>query len=428
MSATPDRRIRISAILLGLSGAVYLLSAAVYCPFTVALLDANSPADPVVADAVRRSRIWFSVIGILLICLSQIAQRTSLLNVILQRERAPHCLMASLLVLVPLSLVELGFRPLALKRLRTTVFVADDELGWKLRPGAEDSWGGVRIKINAKGLRGPELSYGKSPGTQRIVVLGDSVAFGHGLAAAEQAFPLLIQQTLNASSLRPVEVINAGVGGYSPWQEYIYLVNEGIRYEPDLVVVAFVLNDVTEKFFLRRFGGNDEEFHLMRAARLYDQSGLAYLTHAIATRWRFGSNVRKEAARQEALNVRLLCDDPTHPKIENAWRITLASLGRIFSFCRDRDIELLLVIFPFTFQFESGVEAHPQRILKDFAAKTDVATIDLLEILSKSMAQSGLTLRDLFLDADHLSVLGSEVVAEVIATHIVETRLLRKKK
>ena len=61
----------------------------------------------------------------------------------------------------------------------------DDQLGWALIPNAvgESTRTGYKIeyRINSKGLRDAETPYDKSPGTYRIVLLGDSRTFGFGV-------------------------------------------------------------------------------------------------------------------------------------------------------------------------------------------------------------------------------------------------------
>ena len=44
--------------------------------------------------------------------------------------------------------------------------------------------------------------------------------------------------------------INGGVEGYSTWQQLHFLKNEGITFEPDLVILQFCFNDVTSLVFL----------------------------------------------------------------------------------------------------------------------------------------------------------------------------------
>ena len=84
------------------------------------------------------------------------------------------------------------------------------------------------------------------------------MTFGYRLKSYKQTFPYLIENLLEDKSVYEVETINSGVGSYSPWQEYTFFSTEGIKYEPDLVVVSFVLNDVTEKLGLKMFGGEGE--------------------------------------------------------------------------------------------------------------------------------------------------------------------------
>jgi lysophospholipase L1-like esterase len=74
-------------------------------------------------------------------------------------------------------------------------------------------------------------------------VLGDSFAWGYGVEESER-FSQLLEKSLD------VEVINAGVSGYSTDQELLWYRNEGVKYETDLVILVLAGNDV---------GDNDRE-------------------------------------------------------------------------------------------------------------------------------------------------------------------------
>jgi len=52
---------------------------------------------------------------------------------------------------------------------------------------------------------------GAEPGRKTIVIMGDSIAAGHGLDTTE-AFPALLQERINQKKL-PYEVVNAGLSG-----------------------------------------------------------------------------------------------------------------------------------------------------------------------------------------------------------------------
>ena len=59
------------------------------------------------------------------------------------------------------------------------------------RPHARGLSGGVLYETNSHGFRGPERSLIKPPGTFRIVVIGDSVTMGWGVAEALTYPPLI---------------------------------------------------------------------------------------------------------------------------------------------------------------------------------------------------------------------------------------------
>ncbi len=300
----------------------------------------------------------------------------------------------------------------------------DSELGWKLRPDSKDKWGGASITINNKGLRGPELSYTKQPDVKRILFLGDSVTFGYKLKSYKQTFPHLIENLLRSKSDYEVEAINSGVGGYSPWQEYIYLTTEGIKYEPDLIVVSFVLNDVSEKLGLVMFGGKGEGLQLKHTVsrkfnKLFEKSSIVYFSRKITKRIRFGNDIQEGAIQKETADVKDLVYHPDRPDVQKAWETTLQNLGKIFDYAKNRHIPVILVLFPFTFQFDDiNTLSAPQKIVNEYANRNNVPVVDLLPVLFEKMEEKGTKPDDLFLDKDHLSPVGSRVVAEILADFI----------
>lgn len=110
------------------------------------------------------------------------------------------------------------------------------------KPNTEAMIMGELVKINSKGLRDKEYVFEKPKADYRILVLGDSITFGFGVSA-EQRFSDLLSQKINANA-KKVEVINTGVGNYNTEQQLAYLKNEGLRYNPDEVLLAFYINDL----------------------------------------------------------------------------------------------------------------------------------------------------------------------------------------
>jgi len=98
------------------------------------------------------------------------------------------------------------------------------------------------IKINSKGLRDVEKPYKKN-GKIRILGLGDSFVFGHGVEFEESFLTILEKKLQNKND--SIEIIKAGAPGIGPQTYYSILQEEGIKYNPDLVLVnIFVGNDI----------------------------------------------------------------------------------------------------------------------------------------------------------------------------------------
>lgn len=129
---------------------------------------------------------------------------------------------------------------------RPGFFLSDPVRGQRLAANYDGWFAGVPAHTNGLGFRDTrEYALAKSPGTFRILVLGDSVTFGHG-ALYETSYPYLLEQRLR--EWRPEvkwEVWNLGIPGYNTAQELAYLNEVGARYAPDLVVVGLFPNDFT---------------------------------------------------------------------------------------------------------------------------------------------------------------------------------------
>lgn len=134
----------------------------------------------------------------------------------------------------------------------------------------------AQIRINNLGFRGRDLSEGRPPGTLRVMVLGDSYTFGDHVDTAE-SYPARLEEILAqriaalppaarasqpgaAGTFEPapgrkdpppgrhgaVEVINAGVNGYGIRDARMLWEKAGGRLNPDIVIVTFSPNDVSD--------------------------------------------------------------------------------------------------------------------------------------------------------------------------------------
>ena len=101
----------------------------------------------------------------------------------------------------------------------------------------------LTYRINSLGFRGAETTLEKPDNTVRIVVIGDSFTFGSGVRS-EHTFPSAMDDFFSEKNLeKDIEVLNLGAGRYNTVNEVSLLFHRGGRFDPDIVVICFFLND-----------------------------------------------------------------------------------------------------------------------------------------------------------------------------------------
>ena len=121
----------------------------------------------------------------------------------------------------------------------------DAVLGWDNKANYAgivrvDKQTAFHVSHNARGLRDKDHPYEKPAGKKRILALGDSFVWGFGVGQ-DELFTEIIERDNPG-----IEVVNMGVSGYGTDQEFLAYNEEGYKYNPDLVVLAFYANDFNE--------------------------------------------------------------------------------------------------------------------------------------------------------------------------------------
>jgi lysophospholipase L1-like esterase len=125
------------------------------------------------------------------------------------------------------------------------------DLVYDLKPDVDTCFKNARVTTNHDGQRASvSYSRAKPQDTYRIVLLGDSNAFGWGVAQ-EDIFATRMQSALAAASGRSVEIINLAVPGYNTAMEVASYLAKGAAYSPDCVMVLFCGNDLSVPFLMR---------------------------------------------------------------------------------------------------------------------------------------------------------------------------------
>jgi len=107
----------------------------------------------------------------------------------------------------------------------------------------------ARVKTNNAGMRASHPYLMKSPNVYRIVCLGDSYVFGEA-GNEEDRWCDQMQQWFDRTGTRiegkPVETLAIGLGSWTLLQEASYLTSRLTDYDPDLIIVLTVPNDITD--------------------------------------------------------------------------------------------------------------------------------------------------------------------------------------
>ncbi len=147
-------------------------------------------------------------------------------------------------LLVVLTGLEVGYRIWNPYEAPPTLI--NDGALWKVKnvdfhPNADGILSGVHCYTDEYGFRCRPARPVPSPGARRVLVLGDSFAFGTGVEV-EDTIPLVAEERLRAAG-HDVFFYNAAVPGMRTRDEYGAL-ERGLVARPDVVLLIWCMNDV----------------------------------------------------------------------------------------------------------------------------------------------------------------------------------------
>lgn len=114
-------------------------------------------------------------------------------------------------------------------------------IGWELTPSRISRDGEMS---NPQGFRGPERPIAKKRGVYRVACLGGSTTFTQKVKE-DETYPVQLEAALRrAWPGLEVEVLNAGVKGYTTAESLMNLVHKVLDHQPDAIVVYHAINDL----------------------------------------------------------------------------------------------------------------------------------------------------------------------------------------
>jgi len=366
-------------------------------------------------------------------------------------RRSFYILLPVLSALVALLLAELLlalFYPIPYSLEVNMYFEPDPYTGFRNKPLSRGTYpSGIEAMANSRGHRDDEVSVPKDQDVFRILLVGDSFTVGANVEQAE-VYGQVLEDLLNEGAGKPVEVVNTGVGGWSPFQYAQYLEHYGAEFAPDLVLVGlFVGNDL----FIDRFAIEQtltavlgrrvsREAALDRTIRLkvfaYEHSHLfRALTSAAPENINFnrtdcgdfGDGYYTEVQKKR-LSTHL--SRPAADDLKLLDR-NVAELGRMRAQAEELGAAFVVVVFPDENQINPllqtevispGEESRydfdmPQKVLHERLDEAGIVWVDMLDTIRSDS-------RCLFMNDTHWVPAGHALVAEQVRGFLQAQRLV----
>ena len=221
---------------------------------------------------------------------------------------------------------------------------------------------------------------------RRLICLGDSTTAGYRIRA-DEAYPQMLQDLFDALGHR-IEVFNIALGGWSTRQELIAYRRIARKYGPDHVLVGVCLNDIPE------LGNN-----------------LSRPPSWLAASYRRSALVRRlvDASNREIRSIEELFEHPDSHRVRQAYDRLFDHLRALRDEVHADAATFGVLVFPFRLQVTPDAPPPtPQRTLAAFCADEGIPFLDLLPALEAAGEEA-------FVDYDHFSPLGSQVVGSCLS-------------
>ncbi len=291
------------------------------------------------------------------------------------------------------------------------IYEESSSLCYKLSPNTEGEVSqpeySVTYTVNSKGLRDSEYAYEKAQ-TKRIIALGDSFQFGHGVEKNE-TYTELLEINLNNEG-KNAEILNFGIPGYGTRQQLEYLKAEGLKYHPDLIILSFFTEDLFDNLqdactryvrdgYLVDNATAEERTASFRMKLFLNQKVQSYcfLKNSYL---KLPSSSKKYTGRIgiEGTAVESMKKNQTE-QIKKAWTKTSVLLAQMTETAKQNNATLIIVIIPHQVQVDNDIwngvknaynlnendysRSLPNEQVKQLGKELGITVIDLLPGLTE---------------------------------------------
>lgn len=373
---------------------------------------------------IRELATWHGAAAVIFLFIGVFVRRRGV------RRLMPRVLIACLPVLLLLSadrVLNFFFPPPLPPTMRLGVYRRHPRRGMTLDPEThvKERWGDVYI--DAYGLRVRAADWKRALGERvRLLFLGDSITFGYHLPA-DAGYVEVVQRLLERTGATDVIALNGGTISHTPSQELDWLRHEGASLSPDLVVIQICMNDITFALHPTARASPDALVATVRDWEKPHWSAFMRLAFDWGQTREYGVDLDAAAEVIETENFDILFRGEESESLTAAWRHAIGKWREMLAFCRARDVPVALMIVPLRKQIMNvDMSSDPQDRICQFARENGIPCLDLLPVLRSLHHDSGIPVKDLYLDYTHPTPKGHRVFAEALMTFMQANDLLTR--
>lgn len=293
-------------------------------------------------------------------------------------------------------------------------------------------------KHNSLGYRGEEIASPKPDDTYRIVALGGSTTYGSKVKSYQEAYPYLLEKVLKEKyDYLNVDVINAGVGGYTSWESLINFEFRVLDLNPDLIIVYHNTNDiharlVNPEYYRGDNSGSRKSWTELREPFLLKSVFIRFALTKItgySLEPALGKYIQAKTAVLGLTDVsynEILGDTPLNVLKKNKPVYFERNYRNIVAIARQNKIDVLFTTWAYSDQFEDyAATPHYQygfkennEIIKKIGKDEKVAVLDFAEEMPED--------KKYWADGRHLNYEGNLFKAEIFADFIHKNNIIKK--
>jgi len=259
------------------------------------------------------------------------------------------------------------------------------------------------IRYNEHGYRDYEYSLKKPEGIFRVLVLGDSQTFGHGIKDLKDTWVKKLEAKLQKEGRNAsIEVLNISGPGWNSDTHLYELFKNGFKFNPDLVILAYAHNDIP---FPTSVNCNSSDRKITPNINIFQSSKLASFID-----FRINRLLEKVGEKPSYFD----CLNQAYGSI--GWEMNKFYLDMMGLALSIKKIHFMITVIPIIHQLDDDyllIGAHKK--LKEFAQQRNFEFLDFYEEGFKNLDANNLKISK---TDDHLNQRASDIVANTLFSKI----------